>query len=934
MKKRLLFMCALALFSCGAIYSQTWIEDVYLFDDFGTTGGTSSGNWVNGTAVYGNATGITTGSGNTFSSAVNATNKNLQIGGKVYNNTFISNTKTFPNTYNPTTGSSASPSTGSGKITISYICKIGSAQTYSGGYYYFRDASNRAIFGLGFARINSGGNKWLAVRPTAYTLWADAAASYPNITASNLLPTAVDGAGLLVTAVLDFSVTPKTVTLTARAGTYTANASPEWVDASPLNQYSATINFLDDNASDVSNMIFELNGSGNTSASTVNPYFTLDNFKIAGQKQSSANANVTVNYVDVDDATVLSSKSVVHSNQPVSSVYTATAAEKATFILDGKYCVYSASASTDNVVVTADGNAQVTLKVKRYAITSGTYKWTGTTNSVWNEINQNFSTDGVNSLGYQARNGVELPIGASNQSIAINDTVNLGANNLNITGTGYTLTSGVSGSINGTGALNIGLTTGNVLTLNATNNLTGTTQISGGNITLSKSGVLGTGVNITGATTLTYGATSVTIPATTFGASSSIVTGSFASSLISGMSAGNGIKISVSAGINYGSNDNTRAFDFAASGTLAAGSELELTGTGTDNRFGMTSASNSYLANTKVTLKGAAMLYINTAQGAASTINVGTLAGETGTKLGWGRTTDLTRTITWSVNSTENSEFAGSITNTGGYASSGSSYIGNLTNFIKTGTGTLTMSGAANTHNGSFVINGGALKVTGAICNTTGAVAGVSAADTVCIGTAGKLTGNGTVGGNTGVYGNGVLEGSLHFGGTLKLTPASTVNLVVNDFAALHDSITIAGAATYDGTLNISIPAALPAYGTTVKLLYVGSYAGTFATVNVPAGYKFDETSGTLSYGFYTKLNDATNKLSVYPTLTNGIVHIQGGEAVSAEVVNLAGQAVKAVNLTNSKSTINLSDLSAGSYFVRIHSNDGSVNTQKVVLQK
>ena len=174
-----------------------------------------------------------------------------------------------------------------------------------------------------------------------------------------------------------------------------------------------------------------------------------------------------------------------------------------------------------------------------------------------------------------------------------------------------------------------------------------------------------------------------------------------------------GVKIGISSSHNT---NNDYAFDFAASGTLSSGSELELTGTATETKFGMTSASATYLANAKVSLKGTAFLFLDVNQGSASTINVGTLSGESGTKLGWGKSSALDRHITWSVGaSNEDSEFAGTLTNTGGYKGSGSMYIGQYTHLTKVGTGKLTLSGTSDAYNGDLTINGGEVLVSGTL---------------------------------------------------------------------------------------------------------------------------------------------------------------------------------------------------------------------------
>ena len=184
--------------------------------------------------------------------------------------------------------------------------------------------------------------------------------------------------------------------------------------------------------------------------------------------------------------------------------------------------------------------------------------------------------------------------------------------------------------------------------------------------------------------------------------------------------------------------------------------------------------------------------------------------------------------------------------------------------------------------------------------------------------------------------------------GTVAVNVSPSASLVVSSGATVPSVITISTDGSTTGTLNIpdgstiasltfatTASAISPAYGTTFNVINATNPATiTYTDTVVPNGYRFDALTGTLSYGFFTKLNDQANsKLTIYPTLTNGIIHVQGGNGVSAEVVNLAGQVVKVANLTSS-TTINLSDLSIGAYFVKVRSIDGSVSIQKVVLQK
>ena len=317
------------------------------------------------------------------------------------------------------------------------------------------------------------------------------------------------------------------------------------------------------------------------------------------------------------------------------------------------------------------------------------------------------------------------------------------------------------------------------------------------------------------------------------------------------------------------------------------------------------------------------MLYINSAQSAATTVNIGTLTGEVGTKLGWGRSSTLSNDITWSVGAAnENSVYAGTITNTGGYSASGSSYIGNLTNLTKEGTGVLTMSGTANTHNGNFTVNGGSLNVTGSIGNATSLIS---------VAANGKLTGTGSVGGATTV--NGILEGRLNFGSTLAL--AGTTNLTVGGFGATqYDSITVAGAVTNGGILNITVTAPNPSINTSIKLIKAGSYTGSFGTVNTPANYTFDATTGVLTYTIGTGISNSNVEFNIFPTQTTGVVHINGSNITSIELVNIAGQLVKQAITSASNNTLNLTDQANGAYIVKVCFADGSVKTQRILFQK
>lgn len=257
------------------------------------------------------------------------------------------------------------------------------------------------------------------------------------------------------------------------------------------------------------------------------------------------------------------------------------------------------------------------------------------------------------------------------------------------------------------------------------------------------------------------------------------------------------------------------------------------------------------------------MLYINSAQSAATTINIGTLAGEAGTKLGWGRTSDLNRTITWSVGAlNENSEFAGTITNTGGYSGSGSSYIGNNTNFAKAGTGVLTFSGTSTSHNGSFTVTGGELRVSGAIGNAT---------TTINV-NSGLLSATGT---------GAITAGTLNVasGASLSISATSTVtlnavNITTNGSAS--GQLTLPDATTIP-TLTITSTSA-PVIGTNIQVVNATDPTTIVYTNTpvVPLGYSYNSSTGILTYNG-TTISSSTS-LSALAIPTNASITVSSGE--------------------------------------------------------
>lgn len=663
--------------------------------------------------------------------------------------------------------------------------------------------------------------------------------------------------------------------------------------------YTGTnIAFLSNAATNVDKVsAFGARGKSQTNGTGANSmvWMTVDNYQVYTWESVSNTANVIVNYYDADSPATLVT-SVTRANQIVDATYSASGLDKASFSFGGNYCVYS-SMIADNVTVTSNGLAHVDIAVKRYPVYSGVYTWTGITDGTWNELVGNF-TDGTNALGYQPGNGILFPESASNKTITVNDNISFGANDITISGDGYVL--GGTGTLSGTGKINVNLSGSQGVTLSLTNNMTGRSQISGGVVTVSKAGTLGTAADVTGATTLVP---SVALPNTTFTASSQI--NPTAASSIAGITAGSGVKVTVTSAIATA--NAVSAFLITPTGTL--GGELELNGAhATETRFGLTAASTSYLSNAKVSLKGTAFLYIDVNH-TASTINVGTLSGEAATRIGWGRSSATDRNITWSVGGlNENSEYAGTITNIGGYNASGSFWTGNFTNFAKVGTGVLTFSGAATTHNGTVAVSGGGeLKVTGSLGKSTNAFS---------ISGGSKLSAH---------KGGSIIASTLTMAGTDTLLVGDSATVTLNTGAGTTiTNVVIEVNADTVGILNL--PAGVIAGDTLIvreavactlpsasfKIVNAADVAGmTFNNVRLPIGYTYNQSTGVLTYlNPITGVKPIVSSFKAYSVNRN--LTVSGVD--SYEVYNVQGSKVASVAVNNANTKI---ALQSGIYIVK-----------------
>lgn len=673
------------------------------------------------------------------------------------------------------------------------------------------------------------------------------------------------------------------------------------------------LDFLSATAANISKVCItntRISASGNGSNSVSNT--AIDNFQMYTFIDAVLD-NVTINYLDPSNNSFKTARVAI--DNAVGSTYAALLSDKETYN-DGTF-VYAYDAATTaahagngtgDTAVVKTGGSTINLRFTKTAVTSGTYTWTNATSANWNETEANFTTDGSNSLAYQNSNAVSFPATATQKNVMLTGALDLGNNNVNLAGDGYTLAG--TGSLAGTGTLNMNLNTGETATLNLNNNMTGGVAVNGGVAVIQKDAA---------ASKLSV-ANGATLNLSTGAAFSKAITGT--SGLLNIMPTSNVTYTSAISSVDALNYTLPSAGSVNTSGAYSSMPILNNTFSGAINVETPLSAamfgSTINFTNNKVALgDNVSMVYAATPASVAS-ISIGELTGTSTSKIQGVRV----RTATYSIGGLgTDAVYAGTFENFGADAWSNIPVL----NITKNGTGSLTLTGNSSAYvSGTTTVSAGRLIVNGTLGTT---------ATTASVGVNGTLSGTGTIGGATTV--NGTLEGSLNFGSSL--TMAGTTNLEVNGFnPGNYNVINVAEAVNYGGIINITVNASAPETNTAIKLINAAIYNPSVTTINVPSGYAFNQATGTLTYnGTPNSLqSDISGTLSIYPTLSTGNVTIAGAKSAIVEVVNIAGVIAKQIVVNNENATIQLNGLANGTYFVKVHLTDGSVKIQKVILQK
>lgn len=780
------------------------------------------------------------------------------------------------------------------KITVDFTIKAyTSANASNFGALYLLDANGNAITGFHLRRGSVGGaNKWFVGRATSYP--GSVTFSYP----SSADPLNADQPTAHIKFILDFNT--KTLSFSAQQGTY--DYSTRVFTASGSVVSSTEQAFINSEATNIKSLSSWYYRAASTSGTNG---YDLMYAGISASRMVST-ADVTINYLD-QNGDIAKSASVT-TGKPVGLTYAATADDKLSFTADGYYYAFDAANTLADHVIVAEGGSAINLKFKKTPLTTGTYNWTGTSNGNWNETDENFSTDGVNALGFQNSNAVAFTASGANKSINLSGILNIGEENITLEGEGYTFSG--SGILNGTGAFILNSVAEQTTSLNITNNLTGGVVVNGGTAVILKDAA---------ATRLTLAN----------GASANLSTGAAFSKGISGTGT---ISLIPTSNVTYTSaitGAQQLNYSLASAGAVTAGGVFSampvlnnvfagsINVNTTLSEVAMFGSTNSF-ADNKLALGNNVMLVypVNPASDGTTTVAIGELSGSTSSKIMGPRL----RNVNYNVGSLgTNSVFEGTIQN---FAADQWSNIP-VINFAKSGAGELTLSGESTQYTaGAATVNAGTLNVTGALGNFNVPV-------TVADGA--TLRGTGTIGGTTVV--NGTLKGKLKFG--TNLTLAKNIELIVNGFTeGEYDVVDVTGILTNGGTLKVISNASAPANNTSIQLLKASSYSGTFTVKDLPEHYSFDEATGYLTYNNLLSALEQNNDLRIYPALTRGEIFVTGAEVLKVEVCNMTGNVLHKTNGNTTSNVINISNLSSGAYILRVTLANGETKIQKVLLNK
>lgn len=575
---------------------------------------------------------------------------------------------------------------------------------------------------------------------------------------------------------------------------------------------------------------------------------TVDNFKVYQKVLSLGKADLTIKYMDQDGNEAKASK--VLTKQEVGLMYRLKEEDKASFAANGSYYAYNADVTGPDSIIVQPGGSTLVAMFKKTTQISGTYIWKGFTSEYWNELDANFTTTMFNQLAYQNGNGVKFSLASAPiKEVSFSSKFDMGTYNMSFDVPDYTVSG--TGVLFGTGAIDVNAST----TLSFMSKLTGGINLNKGTLQV-KNYYVTNKYNVKSGTSLNVniGSTVFSTPITGTGTFTVIPTSQVEyNSTIKGVSQ---INYPLLVKGNIAGMNKMPRMNFA----LDSLAKINVTSARGDSTtyFGTTI---SYKNNRIHLGDSIGMVYsVNPSTTGSTDVLIGELTGTAKSKL----VGPNVRTMAYTVGGLNtNAEFAGQLAPINIDA-----WAGHTTyNIVKTGKGTWTLSGASPNFYGGVKVKDGTLVVNNVLCDAlpkeytaiptaTGVPTSITLTKIpeVFVADSATLAGTGFIGATQTTV-DGTLKGSLHFGGSVTLSPVSdkpySATTIISVDGTNIDKVIVDGDLNYGGKLKIDL-GKLPPIGD-YQIFQAGTYIEVdefgFNSIELPSeNWTFDFMTGTLSY--------------------------------------------------------------------------------------
>ncbi len=624
-------------------------------------------------------------------------------------------------------------------------------------------------------------------------------------------------------------------------------------------QTLSDIPFVSNKVADFSRIgVINSRSSNEGNGLTVGYDMSIDNLNVYEVVPSLGKTDITIKYQDLEGGKI--KDDLVIPQQEIGVAYVLTSSDKASFPNGGFYYAYDPVATGTDTLIVSNEAKEIIAKFVKNPVTAGSYVWNGSVSNVWNEYENNFQV-GSAVLPYQTQNEVEFSATEiQNDSVLVNQAIDLGDKNVTISASGYTLSG--TGQLKGTGALVIKADS----RINLINNLDGGVELNQGTLTIDHADAAKSIIAVSG-TSLEFNG-SFSKPISGFGGTLSILATAktdFAQTLTSTITGLDKVVYTLR-------NKGRVAYSSTTATVPNCDRMLEVNNVYTGSVDVVNALSETAYFKTTVVDWTATklhlgdnvrMIYGTTGvatkdEATATTFTIGELSGsETSRLVGGYVDARKTKYKIGSLNT--DATFSGVIAPLTITRESSDRYLSKPhLSIYKEGTGTWTLTNNSPDYRGNLFVNDGTLIINGIICSQDSIVN----LETVQVEAAGHLSGTGTIYAvSANVYGK--LSGNLTFGGAANLWATSETDIVVN--GATADKVTVAGDLQYGGKLVVTSKNNPPAG--TYKIIQAASYLESsaelgFDEVVLPStNWTFKWSTGELVYvgGDASGINNAEN---------------------------------------------------------------------------